>query len=164
VSKRQDRQRFIRHYKDQTGETEISMRKVAEFAKASGWEMPKPQSEIDLLAKLFADDAQAERRYDAKTKRPYKAYQAIPASPVIMDLFVYVDTDEATRAQMHTSSILRREQIVSDVYNLELDLDHWNSIHPDEEPIGLPKDFEMDVEIRKATDGYSEDEDEDAAA
>ena len=76
-----------------------------------------------------------------------------------MDLFVYVDTDEATRAQMVTSSVLRREQIVSDVYNLELDLDHWNSIHPDEEPIGLPKDFEMDVEIRKATDGYDEDED-----
>lgn len=110
------------------------------------------------MAKLFADDAQAERRYDAKTKRPYKAYQAIPASPVIMDLFVYVDTDEATLAQMHTSSILRREQIVSDVYNLELDLDHWNSTHPDEEAIGLPKDFEMDVEIRKATDGYEEEE------
>jgi len=115
MSKRQERQRFIRHYKEETGETEISMRKVAEFAKSGGWDMPKPQSEIELLAKQFADDAQAERRYDAKTKRPYKAYQALPASPVVVDLFVYVDTDEATRAQMHTSSILRREQIVSDV-------------------------------------------------
>ncbi|MFO1174922.1 MAG: hypothetical protein U1E48_06900 [Paracoccaceae bacterium] len=159
MSKRQERQRFIRFYKEKTGESEISMRKVAEFAKENGWDMPKPPSDVDMLAKLFADDAQAERRYDAKTKRPYKAYQALPASPVIMDLFVYVDTDEATRAQMLTSSVLRREQIISDVYNLELDLDHWNSIHPDEEPIGLPKDFEMDVEIRKATDGYDEEED-----
>lgn len=81
MSKRQKRQRFIRFYKEQTGETEISMHKVAEFAKKHGWEMPKPPSNVEMLAKLFADDAQAERRYDTETKRPYRAYQAIPADP-----------------------------------------------------------------------------------
>jgi len=81
VSKRQERQRFIRYNKEQTSESEINMNKVAEFAKTQGRAMPKPQSDIELLAKLFADDAQAERRYDDETKRPFRAYQAIPANP-----------------------------------------------------------------------------------
>jgi len=75
-----------------------------------------------------------------------------------MNLFVYVDTDEANRPQMHISSVIRREQIVSDGYNLELDLDHWNRVHADEEPIVLPMDLTMDIAIRKAIDGYDEDE------
>ena len=158
MSKRQDRQRFIRFYKEETGETEINMTKVAQFAKEKGWDMPKPQSDIELLAKQFADDAQAERRYDEKTKRPYRAYQAIPASPTQMNLFVYVDTDEATRPQMYNSSWIKREQIVSDGYNLQLDLDHWNRVHSDQEPIGFPMDITMDIAIRKASDGYDDEE------
>ncbi|MGH2508090.1 MAG: hypothetical protein ACRDHZ_11900, partial [Ktedonobacteraceae bacterium] len=53
MSKRQERQRFIRHYKDVTGGHEIDMHKVAEFAKKMGWAMPRPPSDIELLAKLF---------------------------------------------------------------------------------------------------------------
>lgn len=158
MSKRQERQRFIRYYREQTGETEVDMHKVAEFAAKMGWELPRPPSATDMLAKLFADDAQAERRYDDETKRPYRAYQAIPVGPTQMNLFVYVDTDDATRPQMHKSGVVRREQIVSDGYSLQLDLDHWNRVHPDAEPISLPMDLTMDIEIRKASDGYDEDE------
>lgn len=161
MSKRQERQRFIRHYKEQTGETEIDMTKVAAMAKQMGWEMPKPPSDVEMLAKLFADDAQAERRYDEKTGRPYRAYQAIPAQAAgQLSLFVYVDTDEATRPQMHKSSVNRREQMVTDGYNLQLDLDHWNRINPDKEAIELPMDLTLDIEIRKAAD---DNDDEDAA-
>lgn len=154
MGKRLERQRFIRHYKAETGESEIDMHKVAEFAKKMGWAMPRPPSDIDLLAKLFADDAQAERRYDDETQRPYRVYQALPAGPTQMNLFVYVDTDEATRPQMQKASVIRREQIVSDGYNLQLDLDHWNRVHAAEAPIVLPMDLTMDIEIRKASDGY----------
>ena len=80
MSKRQERQRFIRHYKDVTGEREIDMHKVAEFAKQMGWIMPTPPSDVELLAKLFADDAQAERKYDLGTGKPYRVYHALPAS------------------------------------------------------------------------------------
>lgn len=50
MSKRQERQRFIRHYKEVTGEHEIDMHKVAEFAKQMGWNMPTPPSDVELLA------------------------------------------------------------------------------------------------------------------
>lgn len=158
MSKRQDRQRFIRYYKEKTGEDAIDMHKVAAFAKEMGWEMPRPPSEVDLLAKLFADDAQAERRYDDQTSRPYRAYQAIPAGPAQLNLFVYIDTDEATRPQMLKAAVMKREQVVSDGYSLQLDLDHWNRVHPEDEPIDLPMDLTMDIEIRKASDGYDGEE------
>jgi hypothetical protein len=76
-----------------------------------------------------------------------------------LNLFVYVDIDEATRNQMWKSAINRREQMVSDGYNLTLDLDHWNSVNPENEPIALPMDLTLDIEIRRA----AEDDDDDAA-
>lgn len=158
MSKRQERQRFIRHYKEVTGESEIDMHKVAAYAKRIGWNMPTPPSDVDMLAKLFADDAQAERKYDKETGKPYRAYQAIPVQSGQLNLFVYVDTDEATRTQMQKSTVHRREQMVTDAYTLVLDVEHWNRVHPTEEPIQLPLDLTFDVELRKAADDESDDE------
>ena len=39
--------------------------------------------------------------------------------------------------------------MVGDGVQLTFDADHWNSIHPDEEPIDIPMDFVPDVEWRK---------------
>lgn len=157
MSKRQERQRFLRYYKEQTGESELDMHKVAAFAKRIGWDMPKPPSDVDMLAKLFADDAQAERKYDDKTGKPYRVYHAIPVKSGQLNLFVYVDIDDATRSQMLKSAVNRREQMISDGYQLTLDLDHWNSVHASEEPIELPMDLTLDIEIRKASDDKGED-------
>jgi hypothetical protein len=158
MSKRQARQQFIRYYRQMTGETEIDMRKVAEYAKKAGWKMPTPPSDIDMLAKQFADDAQHERKIDAKTGKPYRVYHALPVTGQL-NLFHYIDIDEATRPQMLKSSVNRREQMVSDGYNLLLDLDHWNRVNADKDPIRLPMDLTMDIEIRKA----SEDDEDEAA-
>jgi hypothetical protein len=156
MASRHERQKFIRFYKEQTGETEIDMHKVAAFAKERGWKMPKPPSDVDLLAKQFAEDAQAERGVDDATGKPFRVYQAIPVPSGQLNLFVYVDIDDATRNQMLKSAVQRREQMVSDGYSLSLDLEHWNRVNPDKEPIQLPMDLTMDVEIRKASDDGDE--------
>jgi len=90
-------------------------------------------------------------RYDGKTGKPYRVYHALPDSRQL-HLFVYVDIDEATRNQMLKSAVNRREQMVSDGYNLTLDLEHWNSVNPDKEPIQLPMDLEFDIDLRKASE------------
>jgi hypothetical protein len=132
------------------------MHKVAAFAKAKGYKMPQPPSDIDLLAKQFAEDAQAEKKVDDLTGRPYRVYHAIPAGGQL-NLFVYVDIDEATRNQMLKSAVQRREQMVSDGLNLTNDLDHWNRVNEDQAPITLPMDLTLDIEIRKAAaDGDEE--------
>jgi hypothetical protein len=60
---------------------------------------------------------------------------------------------------MLKSAVNRREQMVSDGYNLTLDLDHWNRVNSDKEAIALPMDLTLDIEIRKA----AEDDNGDAA-
>ena len=39
--------------------------------------------------------------------------------------------------------------MVTDGYQVTLDLDQWNSVNPDQEPISLPMDMTLDIEIRK---------------
>lgn len=157
---RPQRQKFIRYYRDKTGKSEIDMHEVAQMAKRMGWGMPKPPSDVELLAKKFAEDAQAQKEIDDETGRPYRVYHAIPVGGQ-MNLFLYVDIDEASRNQMHKSAVHRREMMVSDGLNLTNDLDHWNRKNSESDPITLPMDLTLDIEIRKAAD---EDGEEEAAA
>jgi hypothetical protein len=141
MSKRQEMQRFLRYYKEQTGEHELDMRRVAEFAKRMGWRMPTPPSDIDLLAKQFTEAAREETNYDDKTGKPYRVYHAVPVASGQLNLFVYVDINEATRSQMLKSCVNRREQMVSDGLQLTFDMEHWNSVNQNQEPILLPMDL-----------------------
>jgi hypothetical protein len=52
----------------------------------------------------------------------------------------WVDVDEATRPKVLKCLVQRREQNVGDSYQLELIQDHWNRVHPGEEPIKLSHD------------------------
>lgn len=149
MSKKQDMHRLIRAYKDETGEREVDMHKVAAFAETKGWPLPQPKSPLDLLAKQFADAAREEIRYDKTTGRPYRANHAIPVQQGQQSLFLWIDIDEAPRKPMLKSAVNRREQMVGDGLQLSLDMDHWNSLHPDEEPIVIEMDFTLDIEWRK---------------
>lgn len=149
LNKRQQMQAFMRYYREQTGETEIDMHKVAEFAKGMGWQMPKPANPLDLLAAEFSQAAREETRRDRKTGRPYRANHAFPIKQGDDLIFLWVDIDQAPRRPMHKSLVNRREQIVGDALQLTLDAEHWNSINPHEQPIVMPLDFSDDVEWRK---------------
>ncbi len=152
MSKRNEMQRFIRYYKDETGETEVDMHKVAQFAVSKGWSLPRPVSPMDVLAKQFTQAAREEIRRDAVTGQPYRANHAIPVTVGSGEqLHLWIDIDEAPRKSMLKSLINRREQMVGDGLQLTLDADHWNRINPRDEPIQIPMDFTDDIEWRKNT-------------
>jgi hypothetical protein len=144
----QEKQRFIRFYKDQTGETDIDMRKVAEFAVANGWLLPKPTNPLTMLAQQFSAAAREEIRYDQVTRRPYRANHAMPMRQGPIQLYLWVDIDEAPRPKMHKALVNRREQSVGDILQMKLDEAHWNRIHSDEEPLNMETDFTPDIEWR----------------
>jgi len=50
---------------------------------------------------------------------------------------------------MQLSLVNRREQMVSDGLMLTYDQDHWNSVHPTEEPIQLPMDLTLTLSCGK---------------
>jgi hypothetical protein len=151
ANKVQMMQRLIRHYKDETGEKEVDMHKVAQFAVGKGWSLPAPTNPMDALAKQFSKAARQEIRRDNETGRPYRANHAVTSSQGSSQLTFWVDIDEAPRRVIHKSLINRREQMVGDGLQLTLDADHWNSVNPAEEPITIPMDFTDDIEWRKNT-------------
>lgn len=146
-----EKQRLIRRYKDETGETDIDMKEVAKFALRVGWQMPKPKSPLDMLAKQLANAARQEMRQDDSTGRPYRANHSIPHKQGNETMFLWIDIDDkaTTRKKMQKSLTLRREQMVGDGLQLTYDADHWNASHPDEDPIQLEMDLSFDIEIRK---------------
>lgn len=144
-------QRIMRLYKQATGEKELDMHKVAEFAKERGWPMPKPVSPIEMLAKRLAQAAREEIRVDRQTGRPYRANHSYTIAQGNQQLHLWIDIDEAPRSPMLKSLVKRREQMVGDGFQLTLDADHWNSIHQSEEPIIMPMDLTDDIEWRKNT-------------
>lgn len=149
MSKKKDMQRLIRHYKEETGEFEIDMRKVAKFAELKGWPMPTPKDPLEILAQELARAARDEIKHDSTTGRPYRVNHAVPQKQGQQTFFVWVDIDEAPRHIMLKSLNLRREQMVGDGLQLSYDADHWNFQHPKEEKIQLEMDLSFDIEIRK---------------
>lgn len=160
ANKNQEMQRLIRYYKDATGKKEVDMHEVAKFAVGKGWKLPAPVSAIDLLAKQFSQAAREEIRRDQKTGRPYRANHALIMKQGSTQLTLWIDIDEAERKPMLKSLINRRQQMVGDGLQLTLDADHWNNIHPEENPIQIPMDFTEDIEERK---NAPPDEDREAA-
>lgn len=144
-----EKQRIIRAYKDETGDLELDMRKVATWAASKGWPLPKPPTAIDILTKQFSDAARVETRRDPKTGRPYRANHSIVTTQGGTQLHLWIDIDEAKRGPMLKSLVNRREQMVGDGLQLSLDIEHWNSVNPAEEPIDLPMDLTFDIELRK---------------
>ncbi len=140
-------QAIIRQYRDQSGEADVDMEKVALFATQMGWPLSLPTDPIKLLAKEFARAAREEIKRDQVTGKPYRVNHAYHPDGSQMPL--YFDIDQAPRYKMLKSLINRREQMVGDGLQLSFDADHWNSINPNEEPIQIPLDLTDDVEWRK---------------
>jgi hypothetical protein len=155
MSKTTERQRFIRYWMDQTGETEVDLHAVARMAMTLGWKAPPPVTEEDRLVKVFKDAAKQDIRHDANTGRPYHGYHAVPKyTPEGQLTFYYIDIDDpkAKPDSFRKACVMRREQSVDDQVALRLDQVHWNDQRPPAQRIEiLPADMEFDVELRLAT-------------
>ena len=152
MTKAEEIQALARLYKGETGATDIDIADLVEWAVTTmGWPLPVPATPKDRLTQTFKRALREEVRHDGKTGRPYRANHAVPVGESAQGtLWRWVDIDTAPRKQVHKSLVLRREQMVDDGVQLSLDMDHWNSTHPNELPIEIVFDFEDDVEWRKA--------------
>jgi len=157
-TKHERMQKMIRYYKRQTGKHEVDMHDVAKFAVQKGWTLPKPPDPLDLLASQFSQAAREEIKVDKKTGRPYRVNHAYPRMLNNQQVFFWLDIDDpkTPRPKMLKSAVNRREQMVGDGLQLTLDLDHWNSIHPKQEPNMLDMDLTDDIKWRKAVPGEKE--------
>ncbi len=160
ATKHKEMQFIIEAWKKSTGATDIDMHKVAIFAiQVHNWPAPAPISAEERLAREFSQAAREATRQDGKTGHEYRVYHAVKADGNGQSVF-WVDIDEAPRKHMVKSTYARREQVVGDMVQLTLDLDHWNRVNPNEEPIILQTDVTPDVNERLASsNGTAECED-----
>jgi hypothetical protein len=149
MSKNSEIQKLQRLYKEKTGTKEVDMREFAKWAVANGYPLPAPVDPIDRLAKDFAAAARQETREDSETGQPYRVNHMYIVPRGDNQLHLWVDIDEAPREPMHASLTMRREQIVGDTTQLTFDAEHWSRVNPSEEPIVMPLDFGLDVELRR---------------
>jgi hypothetical protein len=147
-TRKQEMQHIIRMYRAKTGETSVNMKEVADYAIKQGWPLPKPKSAVERLAEQFSAAAREEYRTDTATGHPYRAYMAVTERHGDSQLTLWTDSDQAPRHIAHKSVVQRREQVIGDVVHIKLDADHWNRMHPNEEPITVPLDFGDDVDWR----------------
>lgn len=154
MSSIEERQRFIRYWKEVTGETEVDMHEVSKLALKMGWKAPPPVTPEDRLAKLFKVAAKQDIRHDKETGHPYRGYHAYPKMAADGQfIFSYIDIDDPkTKPQnFKKACVMRREQSVDDLFALYLDQTHWNKTRSPEQQVEmLPNDLDFDIQLRLA--------------
>ena len=150
MTKNEQYQKLLRYYKDRHGAVPVAAREVAEWAvEQKLLPPPAPVDPMDRLAEDLAKAFREETRNDESTGLPYRVNHAVTTAHRGQQRTLWGGIDDAPRGFMQKAFTQRREQIVGDCYQLTLDLDHFNSIHPCEDPIIIPMDFAADVEERK---------------
>lgn len=148
-TKIQQRQAIVRRYREETGEQSVDLHKVAEYAIKLGMKPPKPKTPVALLAEMLAAAQREESGIDEVTGRPYRMNLAVTTWNGKDQLTLWHTLDDAPRHIAHKGLMQRREQMVGDAVSLADDALHWNRVHPNEEEIQIPLDFEFDVMLKR---------------
>jgi hypothetical protein len=146
-------------YREEVSTDPVDLRTVASWAIGKGLWAPRP---VDLSTSLANDLAQALRE-EKRTDKAGREYRAnIPVRSRAKDgqsLFEWADIDDAPRLHVEKSVQQERRSIASDCYALVMKVEHYNEVHPDEEPIQVVMNFDDDIQEMKIMRGLGDDED-----
>lgn len=141
---------FTVWYKQKYKKTAVTMAEVTREAIAMGWKLPAPISGEERLAQRFAAAQREEIRYDKATKEPYRGNLALTEKMKDgTQLALWVDTDEATRSQMVMALHKYREQMLGEAMIGTNTAEHWNRMHPEQQPLPFPTDLADEIQWRK---------------
>jgi hypothetical protein len=145
-TKSEKMQDFVRFYREQTGQVSVDMKDVAAEAERLGWKMPKPKSPRDLLAQQFSDSQREEIRTDDVTGHRYRANLAVSTWQGSVQQVLWTDIEVASRFVAQKFIGQYRDQMIGEAVMMTNTAEHWNRVHPAEEPINPQLDFGPDVE------------------
>lgn len=151
-------QHIFERYRDEVSPDPVDLKTVASWAISKNLWAPRVVELNAILANELADALREKKRVD-KDGREHRAF--IPVRLKASDgqtLFEWADIDTAPRAHVEKHVQQDRRSIVSDAYALQMKVDHYNAMHPDEEPIQLILDLTDDVEEAKIANGLKRDD------
>lgn len=152
MTKHEEMQAFVRHYKRENNKTAVTMAEVAAAAIKMGMKAPPAITAEERLAKQFAAAEREEMNVDKKTNRPYRANLCYPVDNGSGEQSSFwVETDDATREQTELWAKKYREQMIGEAVIATDTVEHWNRINPKEPPVQFDLDFRDETEWRRNT-------------
>lgn len=150
--------RIWEQYHEEVSADPADLRDLAGWAMKKGLWAPRPIDVQASFAREMADILREQTRTD-KDGRQYRAF--IPAKTKGKDglpLFKWADIDLAPRSHVEKGIQGERRQIAGDCFALAMKVDHYNAVHPSEEPLQVVFNFEDDVEEMKIAKGIDDEE------
>jgi hypothetical protein len=142
-------QRAWRQYEDTHGRLAATAREVVEWGVRAGLLDLPPVDPYDVLAEDMARALREEYATDKKGRR-YRVNHAVRVTKGGVQYTFWAMLGYADRPHMQRAFIQRREQVVGDLVQLATDVEVYNDMNSEIEPIQLPLDFTHDVEERRA--------------
>ena len=145
---KEDLRKVWHRYEAENGSLPATAREAAAWGVERGMiELP----DVDPLGRLASDMSTALREEyatDAEGRR-YRVNHAVRVTKGGVQHTFWAIMKDAPREHMQKAFIQRREQIVGDCVQLNTDVEVYNGLHKDEEPIQMLFDFRDDIEERK---------------
>mgnify|MGYP006921364304 CR=1 FL=1 len=146
-------------FSELNGDGPFDMEKAMKWALLQGIKPPRAKTPEELLCAEMAHAAAATYERDPLTGLSYRRFHAFRTrNNQGLQQTLWVELEKATRPQMLTSLINRRQQMVGDAVHLKIDEQIWNSRNIDKAPIQLIMDFTDDVEERLHSPGLGDQE------
>jgi hypothetical protein len=150
MTKHEEMQAFVRHYKRTNKKAEVTMAEVTAAAIEMGWKVPPAVTGEERLAKQFAAAEREEMGTDKVTNRPYRANLALTRTRSDGEQTTFwIETDEADREQMEMAVKKYREQMIGEAVIGTDTVDHWNRINPKDGQLEFNLDFREETEWRR---------------
>ena len=141
-------QRVWHAYEDEHGYLPATAREACMWGVSRGMIAAPEYDPYDRLAEDMSRALRGEYATDRMGRR-YRKNHAVRVTKGGVQCTMWAILGHSAREHMHKAFIQRREQIVGDCFQLATDVDVYNDLHKDREPIQIPLDFRDDVEERK---------------
>jgi len=140
---------ILDRYLNEVNAEPVSLDEVAEWALSEGLFKPEPRDLKKICRDAIAQGARSQKRFDGK--RWYRAKHSVRTNVGGIQLSLWADIDlNASHGFMEKSIGQRRRSVVDDCFQMKMDADHFNEVHPDMEPIQPVLDFSDDIAEREA--------------
>ena len=142
-------QSLWRRFEHEHENAPASAREVVEWAVREGLlELPKIDP-IDILAGHMARALREEYATDDEGRR-YRKNHAVRVTKNGVQTTFWGIMGFAHRSHMERAFTQRREQVIGDCLQLQIDVEAYNAMNPSEKPIQLILDFTDDVAEKRA--------------
>jgi len=149
-------------YAEEVDPSPTDLGPVAEWLVSKGLYHAIPRDIVRLCKEDLAESLRQHKRVDAQGRK-YRAKRSVRTNIGGVQLNLWADADTAPRTFMEKSFSQGRKGVVNDMFQLKMDVDHYNDAHEGEPPLPLVFDLTDDMAEMEAAREAGKETGEEAA-